>query len=379
MNRPAVSILIAAATILLLATSLAAFRRADAQDAAGNPRTTLHPDSQSDAGPYSVATFNPAVLADGARGKQLELKVYYPAQGGGPYPLIVFSHGMGGSKDVGVPLMEYWASHGYVVICPTHGDSAKLRRSEGKSINKYVILQEFGSRDELRVSRVEDDVLILDSLDTIEQQHPELAGLIDREHMGISGHSAGAMTTQMLMGAKCEMPESGEMAGYYDARFGCALVLSGQGANRVGFTEQSWENVAMPVMVMTGSLDYVGGTRQTPQSRCDPYTYSPPGDKYLVFINNALHSSFTGKAAQLAADIADDNRRGFANRMEARFTSEDLETIQSTDQAAVFDYVKLASLHFWEAHLKGDYEALAWLTSDTLAEYSGGEVEYSYK
>jgi predicted dienelactone hydrolase len=325
-----------------------------------------------------VATIDPVVLDDAARGKQLELKVYHPLDGG-PYPLVVFSHGMGGSKDVGAPLMEYWASHGYVVICPTHSDSVKLRRSEGKSINKYVMLREFGSRDELRVSRVEDDVLILDSLDVIEQRHPELAGLIDHGRIGISGHSAGAMTTQLLMGAKCELPESGGMAGFHDGRFDCALVLSGQGANRAGFSEQSWEDVAMPVMVMTGSLDYVGGTRQTPQSRCDPYTFSPPGDKYLVFINNALHSSFTGKAAQLAADLADDNRLGLANSIEARFTSEDLDTIQSTDQVAIFDYVKLASLRFWDAHLKGDGDALAWLTSDALADFSGGEVEYSYK
>src|SRR5580698_6059441 len=60
-------------------------------------------------------------LRDAARNRTVPLTVYYPVgQGHWPFPIIIFSHGAGGSKDGYRYLGSYWAAHGYVVIHPTH-------------------------------------------------------------------------------------------------------------------------------------------------------------------------------------------------------------------------------------------------------------------
>jgi predicted dienelactone hydrolase len=61
-------------------------------------------------------------LRDEARGKDLEVRVVHPASGG-PHPLIVFSHGDGGSREGVTELGRAWAASGYVVVAPTHADS----------------------------------------------------------------------------------------------------------------------------------------------------------------------------------------------------------------------------------------------------------------
>lgn len=40
------------------------------------------------------------VWRDEARGREVPVKLYFPAgDAGGPFPVIVFSHGLGGSRD----------------------------------------------------------------------------------------------------------------------------------------------------------------------------------------------------------------------------------------------------------------------------------------
>src|ERR1041385_257962 len=74
---------------------------------------------------YPVGSIPNAVLHDAARNKDLYMTIEYPTRGG-PYPVIVFSHGFGGSNVGYTPLTEYWAGHGYIVIKPSHADSGKL-------------------------------------------------------------------------------------------------------------------------------------------------------------------------------------------------------------------------------------------------------------
>ena len=74
------------------------------------------------AGPFETAAADDLVLHDAQRNKGLHVKVTYP-QTAGKFPVIVFSHGYGGSKDTYASLVEYWAARGYVIIQPTHDDS----------------------------------------------------------------------------------------------------------------------------------------------------------------------------------------------------------------------------------------------------------------
>ena len=48
-------------------------------------------------------------------------------------------------------------------------------------------------------------------------------------------------------------------------------------------------------------------------------------------------------------------------------------------QKAIFDYVKMASLAFWDAYLKDDAKAREYLKSDALPAYSKGALTLSKK
>ena len=75
------------------------------------------------AGPYTATEVADLVLHDSKRNKDLHVRIFYP-DGAGKYPVIVFSHGAGGSQDCCDALTRHWATYGYVTIQPTHDDSA---------------------------------------------------------------------------------------------------------------------------------------------------------------------------------------------------------------------------------------------------------------
>src|SRR5438309_7074189 len=80
----------------------------------------------ADMGPSPVGVIPSAMIHDAARNKELEVSIEYPTRGG-PFPIIVFSHGYGSSDRGYEPLISHWTSNGYVCIRPSHADAAAPR------------------------------------------------------------------------------------------------------------------------------------------------------------------------------------------------------------------------------------------------------------
>jgi hypothetical protein len=114
------------------------------------------------------------------------------------------------------------------------------------------------------------------------------------------------------------------------------------------------------MMTMTGSRD-PGAGGQGPEWKKEPFDFSPAGDKYHVFIDGAHHGSFIGG---LAADPP--------QRAQLRAQA---GAGGGADQKAVFSYVQIATLAFWDAYLKSDEKAKAYLQSDALESYSDGSAK----
>jgi predicted dienelactone hydrolase len=74
-------------------------------------------------GPSPVGTIPDIIVNDAVRNKAIKLTIEYPTRGG-PHPVIVFSHGGGGSNRGYPGLSSHWTSYGYVVIRPAHDDRA---------------------------------------------------------------------------------------------------------------------------------------------------------------------------------------------------------------------------------------------------------------
>ena len=60
---------------------------------------------------------------DAARDREVPAKIYLPKDGAGPFPIIIFSHGLGGSRDGYEYLGRHWAGCGYVSVHLQHHGS----------------------------------------------------------------------------------------------------------------------------------------------------------------------------------------------------------------------------------------------------------------
>jgi predicted dienelactone hydrolase len=300
-------------------------------------------------GPYTVSEVEELVLHDAKRNKELHLRIFYPTDAG-KYPVIVFSHGAGGSQACCDGLTHHWASYGYVTIQPTHDDSAVQRRSQGEENIPFMqAVREALKKPALWESRPLDVSYVLDALPALEKRIPGLLGKIDGNRIGVGGHSMGSYTTEAIAGALVDLP-SHPGRNFADPRVRAVLCLSPQGPGQFGLKEHSFDQISLPYMGMTGSLDSLGPLA-SPAWHKIPFERSQPGDKYHVFIAGANHMSFITPRRLLPG---------------------------LTEQGgAIFDYTNSASLAFWDAYLKSDAGAKSYLQSDALEKYSHSAVKLS--
>jgi predicted dienelactone hydrolase len=300
-------------------------------------------------GPYTVAEVEDLVLHDMNRGKDVHVRIFYPNDSG-KYPVIVFSHGAGGSQSCCDGLTRHWATYGYVTIQPTHDDSALQRRNQGEENIRFMqAVRDALKKPALWESRPLDISYVLDALRSLENRVPGLVGKIDADRIRVGGHSMGSYTTEAIAGALIDLPGHSARS-FADPRVKAVLCLSPQGPGQFGLTEHSFDQISLPYMGMTGSLDSLGPIA-SPAWHKTPFDRSQPGDKYHLFIEGANHMSF--------------------------ITSRTLLPGKAQQGGAIFDYTNSASLAFWDAYLKGDARAKSYLQSSALEKSSHGAVKLS--
>jgi len=318
----------------------------------------------SAAGDKPVGVIPDAVLRDEKRHRDVAMSIEYPISAGA-YPLIIWSHGFGGSDRGYVGLSSYWASNGYVVIKPNHADSGKL-----PSVRSVEEIWESQTVADYR-NRVQDVTAILDGIAQLEESYPELKGKIDATKVGVGGHSYGAHTAMLVGGAKT-FPDG---TSYADPRVKVILAMSPQGpSDQRGLTKESFATLTVPALFMTGTLDNGISEAETPDWRKQAYELSPAGDKYLVVLKGARHLTFAGRVAGMAetmgvtdivmtdTDPLIDPRRVPYNPSTATIQNRKVpkQDPQLTERA-VFGRVKTISIAFWDAYLHGNVKGKEFL------------------
>ncbi|MCX7045961.1 MAG: hypothetical protein NTX50_10820 [Candidatus Sumerlaeota bacterium] len=361
-------------------------------------------------GPYAVEVISDVMLRDARRGKELPVTVCYP-KADGKFPVIVFSHDALESGDMVLPLPRFWASYGYVCLMPTHADSIAAPKKQeapppaattGKTVDKSSVAPgrtppppssavpstpkpTWGERfrslfgggksgagrwDDQWTQRAKDVSFLLDSLDGLEAKVSPLKGKLDRKRIGAGGNALGAFTAQILGGATVDVPDKGKGQTFTDTRVKAVLLLSGQGSGQQGLTKQSWSDMRLPMMTVTGSKDRTARGQGT-EWKMEPYQYSLAGEKYHLFIEGANHDSFTGKLTEAGDAIA--KKHGFAALRER------LSKAEASEQKAIFETIKAATLAFWNASLKSDEASQMWLQSDALFNASHKKAKISHR
>ena len=221
----------------------------------------------------------------GRDNREVPVRIRMPA-GSGKVPLVLFSHGLGGSLDSGTDWAEAWAQVGIAVITIQHpGSDRDIRFGE---------LMMAMSPEQL-VARVGDVHFVLDELARRPREGACDLSRIDRRHVGMSGHSFGAVTTEAVAG---ERYSSKNLAPFADPRIGAAIAFS-PSPRREGGDAEAFGGIAMPFLSVTGTADSVPITPWLkPEDRQRPYRAMPPGGKYLLVLEGANHMEFNGQDTQ---------------------------------------------------------------------------------
>jgi predicted dienelactone hydrolase len=249
----------------------------------------------------------------------------------GPYPLILFSHGMAGCGCQSVYYTENLASFGYVVAAPDHSDSAichidgppditfidiitAFLKSCFKLTEAVMIIFEdtFRERGMDFSYRPKEASATLDQVLAWNQEpgHP-LYGIINPKSIGMTGHSLGGYTTLMVGGvpiyckevpkeADCKLEninlekgiinpccsESFRSAGPFGAGDDRVKAILPMGP-AVFFPEleQSASEIKIPIMIITSGSKRMEVPWMPIRSLYD----NAPPPKYLVRIKGADH------------------------------------------------------------------------------------------
>lgn len=227
-------------------------------------------------------------VTDAARQRTVPVLVYLPTNQTAA-PVVLFSHGLGGSRHGAAYLGRHWAARGYVVVFLQHPGSDEHVWRDVPLRQRLTALQAAANAQQF-LARALDVRVVLDTLTQWNRTegHP-LQGRLHMTKVGMSGHSFGAVTTQAVSGQTGLVGQR-----LTDARIRAALPMS-PSAPANGTAADAFGQVAIPWLLMTGTLDTSPINRTTVADRRRVYTALPPGGKYELVLFEARHSAFTDR------------------------------------------------------------------------------------
>lgn len=132
-------------------------------------------------------------LVDLLRQRSVPTDIYWPNRSD-PAPIVIISHGVGGTRLSFDYLAQHLASHGFLVVVPEHvGSNAKT------VIDFFRGLTDPAPQEAL--DRPWDVTFILNILEQYSQLSPAWRSRINFEHIGVLGQSFGGYTALTLGGA----------------------------------------------------------------------------------------------------------------------------------------------------------------------------------
>lgn len=311
--------------------------------------------------PWSgVVTTTPATHVDLTLtlgdGKDATMRVYYPKTASGPCPVVIFSHGLAGSREGYGFLGERWSQHGYVAIHPDHpgSDTAAFR---GKRLAEIGPAMKAATQDpEILAGRPALIRALIDALPKIQEKLPGIT--LDPERIGVGGHSYGAWTTMQVAGARG--PLAGSRDGTWsDARPKAFAALSPNGPGVIN-RDGELSHCTRPILIMTGSDDREpaalsrSGVERSGAWRRQTFDQLPAGEKLLAWFEGSRHCTYSAGAGNVL-------------------------TGEPPPDPAQVEAVAVITLAWWDAQLRGDEKAKAWLADPATPAVFGAWAKFERK
>lgn len=225
----------------------------------------------TDAAPETAAPFGEVEVqdldwVDAARDRRLPVRLYMPPSSqDAPAPLFVFSHGLGGSRSGYSYMARHLASCGVACLHVQHVGSDR-QIWLGNPFGLVGRLQR-AARDDEAMARALDVRAALDRLLATDEWAPRL----DPRRIAMGGHSYGANTTLLVLGARVSRADPAlELV---DPRFCAGVLLSAPPL----YGERDVAGVLGPIQVPTLHIT------TTDDEINVPGYHSPPADRLAVY------------------------------------------------------------------------------------------------
>ena len=267
--------------------------RAHESQQPGAPLVSLAPEALDlDASRFTEQSFD---WFDSQRQRRVPAKLYLPATRNipGSVPLIVFSHGIGGSREGYSYLGRYFAAHGYGSLHVQHvGSDRELWFG-----NPFALTARLSSaaQNPEALNRVLDLRYSLDKVLAAQE-----GALFDTRRIAAAGHSYGANTTLLIAGAQVE--QQGQKLSLRDPRISAAILISAPPFYGMGDPTKILSHIDIPTLHITATADviqipgYVSGL----QDRMDIFNATGSdraAPKVLAVFKDGSHSIFTDRMA----------------------------------------------------------------------------------
>lgn len=201
----------------------------------------------------------------------------------GPFPCVVFSHGMGAMREQSTFLTEHLASHGYFVVAPDH-------------TNNTIRDLELAGNIESALDRPMDVRAVIDqTLKRSADPDDPFFGRIQHDRIAVMGHSLGGYTALAVGGAWVNGrahpahnsdPNWPDYLDYTDNRVRAVVALAPY--TRPAFNAFGLAQLHRPTLIVGGTADGVASIGE----HLAPAFEKVSGERFLVVVQGASHLSF---------------------------------------------------------------------------------------
>ena len=225
-------------------------------------------------------------------GGLVSTKIYFPTGVRTPCPVVIFSHGLGGSAETCAYLGKMWASRGIVSFHLEHpGSNEQIWRGKvrAKDVLRSAYQSHWSGRDRALAIR-----FVLDQLEAIAAgkttDQAQLAPILNMKRIGIAGNDLGALGAMLVAGQL--PPDNGESL--KDDRISAVLALSPPVFCNVANAPLVYGDVQVPFMSFGGTLDngVIGSTKAW--QRRIPFDSLSNIDRYHITLQGADHLVYSG-------------------------------------------------------------------------------------
>lgn len=227
---------------------------------------------------------------DPARRRPIPIRLRLPHPDSARAPLVILSHGLGGTRDGLAYLGTALAEAGFAALHLQHQgtDSAVWRNQAEPMIGMAAAVLDLRRA----VDRLQDIAFALDQL----PRQPGLQGRIDPSRIAIAGHSYGAWTVTHMLGQRLPggtLMEQQLGVTLPDRRLLAGIALSPVPPLGIAASE-AYDRIRAPILHITGTQDRGTIEAATPQDREIPFrAIAAPG--VLAVLNGANHAAFAGE------------------------------------------------------------------------------------